>query len=71
VVGSLPGGRVARLTHGGPFDGLGASWERPHPWMRSQGLPAGEDRWENYVPQPSPKLDPADLRPQLSRAVAD
>jgi effector-binding domain-containing protein len=71
VVGSLPVGRVARLTHFGSFDGLGSSWERLHSWMRAQGLPAGEDRWETYVTQPSPDMDPRDLRTELNWPVAD
>ncbi|MFJ4783795.1 GyrI-like domain-containing protein [Streptomyces sp. NPDC088794] len=71
VVGSLPGGRIARLTHFGSFDGLGSSWERLHSWMRAQDLPAGEDRWETYVTQPSPDMDPRDLRTELNWAVAD
>ncbi|MCF1597761.1 GyrI-like domain-containing protein, partial [Streptomyces muensis] len=41
VVGSLPGGRVARLTHFGSFEGLGASWERLLSWMQARGLSAG------------------------------
>ncbi|GAA4984605.1 GyrI-like domain-containing protein [Kitasatospora paranensis] len=71
VVGSLPGGRAARLTHAGSFDGLGASWERLRSWLQAQGLRAGEDRWETYVTQPSPDMDPADLRTLLSWPVAD
>lgn len=71
VVGSLPGGRVARLTHFGSFDGLGASWERLHSWMLARGLTAGEDRWETYTTQPSPDMDPRDLRTGLNWPVAD
>ncbi|MER5885332.1 GyrI-like domain-containing protein [Streptomyces sp. NPDC001941] len=71
VPGSLPGGRVARLTHHGSFDTLGASWERLRGWMREQGLTAGEDLWEVYVTQPTPDMDPADLRTELNWPVAD
>ncbi|WP_461071323.1 GyrI-like domain-containing protein [Streptomyces pseudoechinosporeus] len=71
VVGSLPGGRVARLTHFGSFDGLGASWDRLLSWMRERGLSAGEDRWETYVTKPSPDIDPRDLRTELSWPVTD
>ncbi|GEK03826.1 hypothetical protein TNCT1_61020 [Streptomyces sp. 1-11] len=70
VVGSLPGGRVARLTHFGSFDGLGASWERLGSWIQARGLSAGEDRWETYVTQPSPGMDPRDLRTELNWPVA-
>ncbi|MER6984318.1 GyrI-like domain-containing protein [Streptomyces carpinensis] len=71
VVGSLPGGRAARLSHLGAFDGLGSSWERLHSWMRTRGLSAAEDRWETYVTQPSPDMDPRDLRTELTWPVAD
>ncbi|MFG2330937.1 GyrI-like domain-containing protein [Streptomyces sp. NPDC048604] len=71
VPGSLPGGRAARLTHVGSFDGLGASWERLGSWMRARGLTAGEDRWETYVTQPSPDMDPDDLRTELTWPLVD
>jgi effector-binding domain-containing protein len=71
VLGSLPGGRAARLTHHGSFDGLGPSWERLRSWMQARGLSAGEDRWETYVTQPSPDMDPRDLRTELTWPVAD
>ncbi|MEV5974868.1 GyrI-like domain-containing protein [Streptomyces sp. NPDC051921] len=69
VAGSLPGGRIARLTHVGSFDGLGASWERLGAWMRERGMTAGEDRWETYVTRPSPDTDPRDLRTELNWPV--
>ncbi|MER6011860.1 GyrI-like domain-containing protein [Streptomyces bluensis] len=69
VVGSLPGGRVARLTHYGSFDGLGLSWERLRSWTGARGLSAGEDRWETYVTQPSPDMDPHELRTELNWPV--
>ncbi|MEV6591859.1 GyrI-like domain-containing protein [Streptomyces acidicola] len=71
VVGSLPGGRVARLTHRGSFDGLGSSWERLRSWTGARGLSAGEERWETYVTQPSPNMDPRDLRTELNWPVTD
>ncbi|WP_209446657.1 GyrI-like domain-containing protein [Streptomyces palmae] len=66
VAGSLPGGRVARLTHRGGFDGLGSSWERLHSWVRERGLSAGADRWEVYVTRPAPDMDPSELRTELN-----
>lgn len=69
VAGSLPGGRVARLAHCGSFDGLRSSWERLDSWIRGRGLCAGEDRWETYVTQPSPDMDPRDLRTELNWPV--
>ncbi|QOV41434.1 GyrI-like domain-containing protein [Streptomyces ferrugineus] len=71
VAGSLPGGRVARLTHFGSFDGLGPSWDRLGSWMRARGLAAAEDRWETYVTQPTPDMDPRDLRTELNWPVTE
>ncbi|WP_406863908.1 GyrI-like domain-containing protein [Streptomyces sp. HUAS MG47] len=69
VAGALPGGRVARLTHSGSFDGLGSSWERLRSWIVARGMTAGEDRWEVYVTEPSPDMDPRDLRTELNWPV--
>ena len=64
--GSLPGGRVARLVHRGSYDGLGTSWERLRSWMEDRGLTLGPVFWEVYVTEPSPDMDPADLRTELN-----
>jgi hypothetical protein len=70
TAGALPGGRTARLTHTGSYDGLGESWQRLESWLRAQGLaPAGE-RWEVYVTQPTPDMDPRALRSELYLPVA-
>ncbi|MER5204197.1 GyrI-like domain-containing protein [Streptomyces sp. NPDC002825] len=71
VTGELPGGRVARVTHHGGFDGLGASWERLGAWIREQGLRGGPDRWEVYVTRPTADMDPRDLRTELNWPIAD
>lgn len=71
VPGTLPGGRTARLTHAGAFDGLAASWERLRAWIEEQGLSPLTDRWEVYVTQPTPETDPATLRTELNWPVAD
>ncbi|MER7950640.1 GyrI-like domain-containing protein [Streptomyces sp. NPDC096079] len=70
VPGRLPGGRVARMTHHGGFDGLAEAWERLGDWILTQGLRAGEDRWEVYVTRPTPDMDPADLRTELNWPIA-
>ncbi|MCX2181443.1 GyrI-like domain-containing protein [Streptomyces sp. SKN60] len=71
VPGRLPGGRVARVTHRGGFDGLGAAWESLAGWIREQGLRPGELRWEVYVTRPTPDMDPRDLRTELNWTLAD
>jgi len=67
--GSLPGGRVVRVVHAGGFDGLGAAWERLRSWIDEQGLTTGPDLWEVYLTEPSPEMDPADLRTELNWSV--
>jgi effector-binding domain-containing protein len=64
--GSLPGGRVARFVHLGAYDRLGESWGHLRAWMEARGLTPGHDLWEVYVTQPSPDMDPADLRTELN-----
>ena len=65
----LPGGRVVRLVHTGSYDGLGEAWQRLGGWIAEQGLIAGETYWEVYVTEPTPDLDPADLRTELNWPV--
>lgn len=69
--GELPGGRVARLVHHGAFDQLGSSWGRLQEWITEQGLTPGGDFWEVYVTEPSPDMDPADLRTELNWPVEE
>ncbi|GEL16199.1 GyrI-like domain-containing protein [Pseudonocardia asaccharolytica] len=71
IAGSLPGGHVARAVHVGGFDGLGSSWERLRTWIQERGLAPGTARWEFYVTEPSPEMDPCDLRTELNWPVAD
>jgi len=69
VPSRLPAGRVARVVHEGSFDELGASWTRLAEWIAAAGLTPGEDFWEVYVTEPSPDMDPADLRTELNWPV--
>ncbi|GAA1871504.1 GyrI-like domain-containing protein [Pseudonocardia ailaonensis] len=70
VAGELPAGRVARLVHAGSFDGLGEAWQALGAWIAEQGLTPGGEFWEVYVTEPSPDMDPADLRTELNWPVA-
>jgi effector-binding domain-containing protein len=65
----LPGGRVARVVHAGAFDGLGEAWQQLGGWIADQGLTPAESYWEVYVTEPSPDMDPADLRTELNWPV--
>ncbi|WP_459545429.1 GyrI-like domain-containing protein [Nocardia sp. X0981] len=69
VPGHLAAGRTARLVHYGAFDGLTPAWDRLHTWITAQGLTPGTTRWEVYLTEPSPQMDPADLRTELNWAV--
>jgi effector-binding domain-containing protein len=63
--GTLPGGRIARLVHVGGFDRLGDSWAALGAWIGAQGFTPSRDLWEVYVTEPSPDMDPAELRTEL------
>ncbi len=67
--GELPGGRVARLVHAGSFDGLGDSWQRLADWIGAADLVPGDDRWEVYLTEPSPEMDPNELRTELNWTI--
>ncbi|MGI5220027.1 GyrI-like domain-containing protein [Nocardia sp. CA-290969] len=70
VAGRLPAGRTARLVHHGYFDELGQSWDRLHSWITAQGLSPAGARWEVYLTEPNPHMDPADLRTELNWSIA-
>lgn len=71
MASSLPGGRIARLIHFGGFDGLGTSWERLVVWVQEHRMTPGEVFWEVYLTEPSPDMDPAELRTELNLPVRD
>lgn len=62
---SLPAGRAAHTVHEGSFDLLGESWGALAGWIAERGESPGAAMWEVYVTEPSPDMDPADLRTEL------
>ena len=68
--GSLPAGRAGRVVHEGSYEQLSTSWERLRGWLADEGHEPGPDFWEVYVTEPSPDMDPADLRTELYWPVA-
>lgn len=58
-------------VHLGGYDKLVSSWQRLASWMGEQGLTPGPLQWEVYVTEPSPDMDPADLRSELNWLVSD
>lgn len=61
----LPGGPAAMLTHLGPYEGLGQSYDRLHAWIHDQGREDGPAPWESYVDDPGAVSDVAQLRTEL------
>jgi len=70
-VGALPAGRAARLVHHGSYDELASSWEQLGRWVDDHGLRPAHTFWEVYTTEPSPEMDPADLRTELIWPVTD
>jgi effector-binding domain-containing protein len=62
----LPGGRVARTTHIGSYEGIGGTWERVTAWLQEQGLEMREPGWESYLTDPGTDPDPATWRTELT-----
>jgi effector-binding domain-containing protein len=48
----LPGGRAVKVTHVGPYEGIGAAWHRATAWMAEQGLEQAAPGWEAYLTSP-------------------
>ncbi|GER23781.1 transcriptional regulator [Zafaria cholistanensis] len=65
VPSELPGGRVAVLSHLGPYDALADAWRRLTAWVEEQGRAPRLPFWEVYVTEPAPETDPATLRTDL------
>ena len=62
---SLPSGRAVRTVHAGGYDRLAAAWTALRQWIDENGIEPAGITWEVYVTEPSPDMDPADLRTEL------
>ncbi len=62
---TTPGGRVAALSHFGPYDTLQQSWQQLLATLAERGLSPTPPFWEVYVTAPEPSMDPATLRTDL------
>lgn len=71
VPGELPGGRVARIMHVGPYDALSQTYEALREWMAEQDVNPGMGMWEVYLDDPSATTDPATLRTEVNWLLAD
>ncbi|GAA1753380.1 GyrI-like domain-containing protein [Streptomonospora arabica] len=66
AAGTLPAGRVARMVHTGAFDNLAQSWARLFAWVGDQGHNPTTTQWEVYLTEPTPDMNPDDLRVELN-----
>lgn len=66
----LPASKVARTIHRGSFEQLGDTWGRLGAWIGDHDLEPAESMWEVYLTEPSPDMDPADLRTELNWPVS-
>lgn len=66
---ALPSGSVAVLSHHGPYDSLAESWGKVMDGVVAAGRTPLLPFWEVYVTEPSPTMDPAELRTDLYTLV--
>lgn len=65
----LPGGRVVRGMHVGPYDALGETYGQLMAWAAAEGLELAEGMWEQYVSDPSAEPDPANWQTLITWPV--
>lgn len=66
ITGSvLPGGKVLRAVHRGPYEGLVSSWDEFGRWVAANGYAPDEGLWESYVLGPETNSDPTTWRTEL------
>jgi len=61
----LPGGKIARMTYFGAYEGLGDAWRTFMQAVAAAGKKLEMPYWEIYVGEPGPDVDPATLRTDL------
>jgi effector-binding domain-containing protein len=68
--GKLRGGKLARTTYQGPYEGLGQAWGEFSQWIAANGHQPGPDLWESYVAGPETGRDASQYRTEFSRPLA-
>lgn len=63
--GEIPAGKVASLSHVGAFDKLPQAYEELLARVEQLGMTPKLPFFEVYVTEPSPDMDPADLRTDI------
>ena len=64
--GVLPGGRVVRVVHHGPYEGLAAAWSGLRAWAADNAPALAGDFWARYVRGPETDADPATWMTELN-----
>ncbi|MEZ5141618.1 MAG: GyrI-like domain-containing protein [Acidimicrobiales bacterium] len=70
VASRLPGGRVVRAVHVGPYDRMEQSYEQIVAWMADHGLTPATAMWEAYLSDPATEPDPSTWRTEITWPVA-
>ncbi|MGF1600296.1 MAG: GyrI-like domain-containing protein [Acidimicrobiales bacterium] len=66
----LPGGRVVRVMHTGPYETMEQTCATLQTWMAEQGLQPATGMWESYLSDPWAEPDPATWRTLIVWPVA-
>lgn len=63
--GELPAGKVATVTHMGPYEQLGQTWSALMKWIEDEGLQPAGAPWEVYVTDPGEEPDQSKWRTDI------
>ena len=66
----LPGGRVARAVHVGPYETMEKIYQDLQSWMAEQGLQPAVGMWECYLSDRQVEPDPAMWRTEIVWPIA-
>ena len=66
----LPGGRVARALHTGPYEQLAISYAELSRWIEAQGERPGPTMWEVYLTDPETEPDPDRWQTEIYQLLA-
>ncbi len=61
----LPGGRVIRAVHVGPYDTMEQTYAELQAWMDEQGFQPAAGMWENHLSDPRAEPDPSTWRTEI------
>ncbi len=66
----LPGGRVARALHTGPYEQIATSYAELNRWIEAQGERPGPTMWEVYLTDPETEPDPDRWQTEIYQLLA-